>query len=637
MIEFSNLSIRMNANLLIDGFSFTLSPKMRVGIVGKNGTGKTTLFNTILGRLEPDKGDIYIPKNYVIAEVAQEIHDTSLTAFEYILSGDEELAELRKAEEKALLEEDGFAISDIHQQLERIDGYRADSRAYQLLKGLGFIEADYHKKVREFSGGWRMRLNIGKALMCRSDLLLLDEPTNHLDFETVVWVEDWLKNYGGSLIVISHDKEFLDNICTHIIHLNQQKATAYTGNYSDYLRLSAEKLAHQQALYEKNEKTRAHLQQFINRFGAKATKAKQAQSRVKALEKLEDIAPVVAENEFKFSFRTPDRLPDPLIRMDEVDFSYDGERNILQNINLTITPETRYGILGRNGEGKSTLIKLIAGELSTDQGLIVASEHLNVGYFSQHQVEYLRLDETPLWHIQQLDSTLITQEARNFLGSFGFHGEKVDEAIGPFSGGEKARLALAMIVYQKPNLLLLDEPTNHLDIEMREAIAIALQAFEGAVLMVSHDASLLKLCCDEFMLVAKKTLKPFKGDLDDYRDYLIEQNREANRKESGATEALIAPKKETSQQSREERKQLNNELRRITREKESAEKKIPKLEDQIGEIDAILGDPDTYNTHSPQAIEKLNADKEALETELMALEELWLNHSGRIEEINELI
>ena len=637
MIEFSNLSIRMNANLLIDGFSFTLSPKMRVGIVGKNGTGKTTLFNTILGRLEPDKGDIYIPKNYVIAEVAQEIHDTSLTAFEYILSGDEELAELRKAEEKALLEEDGFAISDIHQQLERIDGYRADSRAYQLLKGLGFIEADYHKKVREFSGGWRMRLNIGKALMCRSDLLLLDEPTNHLDFETVVWVEDWLKNYGGSLMVISHDKEFLDNICTHIIHLNQQKATAYTGNYSDYLRLSAEKLAHQQALYEKNEKTRAHLQQFINRFGAKATKAKQAQSRVKALEKLEDIAPVVAENEFKFSFRTPDRLPDPLIRMDEVDFSYDGERNILQNINLTITPETRYGILGRNGEGKSTLIKLIAGELSTDQGLIVASEHLNVGYFSQHQVEYLRLDETPLWHIQQLDSTLITQEARNFLGSFGFHGEKVDEAIGPFSGGEKARLALAMIVYQKPNLLLLDEPTNHLDIEMREAIAIALQAFEGAVLMVSHDASLLKLCCDEFMLVAKKTLKPFKGDLDDYRDYLIEQNREANRKESGATEALIAPKKETSQQSREERKQLNNELRRITREKESAEKKIPKLEDQIGEIDAILGDPDTYNTHSPQAIEKLNADKETLETELMALEELWLNHSGRIEEINELI
>ena len=637
MIEFSNLSIRMNANLLIDGFSFTLSPKMRVGIVGKNGTGKTTLFNTILGRLEPDKGDIYIPKNYVIAEVAQEIHDTSLTAFEYILSGDEELAELRKAEEKALLEEDGFAISDIHQQLERIDGYRADSRAYQLLKGLGFIEADYHKKVREFSGGWRMRLNIGKALMCRSDLLLLDEPTNHLDFETVVWVEDWLKNYGGSLMVISHDKEFLDNICTHIIHLNQQKATAYTGNYSDYLRLSAEKLAHQQALYEKNEKTRAHLQQFINRFGAKATKAKQAQSRVKALEKLEDIAPVVAENEFKFSFRTPDRLPDPLIRMDEVDFSYDGERNILQNINLTITPETRYGILGRNGEGKSTLIKLIAGELSTDQGLIVASEHLNVGYFSQHQVEYLRLDETPLWHIQQLDSTLITQEARNFLGSFGFHGEKVDEAIGPFSGGEKARLALAMIVYQKPNLLLLDEPTNHLDIEMREAIAIALQAFEGAVLMVSHDASLLKLCCDEFMLVAKKTLKPFKGDLDDYRDYLIEQNREANRKESGTTEALAAPKKETSQQSREERKQLNNELRRITREKESAEKKIPKLEDQIGEIDAILGDPDTYNTHSPQAIEKLNADKEALETELMALEELWLTHSGRIEEINELI
>lgn len=531
MIEFQGLTVRMNANVLIDGFSFSVAPKMRIGLVGKNGTGKTTLFNTILGRLEPDKGDIQIPKSAVMAEVAQEITNTELTAFEYILSGDEELVKLREDELIALEAGDGMKISDIHTRLEQIDGYRADSRAYQLLDGLGFKAEDYHKKVKEFSGGWRMRLNIGKALMCRSDILLLDEPTNHLDFETVVWVEDWLKQYAGILIVISHDRDFLDNICTHIIHLYQQKATAYTGNYTAFLRLKAEKLAHQQAQFEKNEKVRAHLQKFVDRFSAKATKAKQAQSRVKALQKLEDIAPVVAENEFAFSFQTPDRLPDPLIRLDEVSFSYDGSHNILEKIDMTITPETRMGILGRNGEGKSTLIKMIAGENAPTEGSIIASEHLRVGYFSQHQVEYLNLDADPVWHILQLDKETSIQEARNFLGSFGFHGDKVLEKIAPFSGGEKARLALAMIVFQKPNLLLLDEPTNHLDIEMREAIALALQEFDGGVLMVSHDASLLELCCDQFVLVANKGLTEFKGDLNDYRQYLIEQNREANRAE----------------------------------------------------------------------------------------------------------
>ncbi|MHC5226106.1 ABC-F family ATP-binding cassette domain-containing protein [Ignatzschineria sp. LJL83] len=628
----------MNANILIDGFSFSVTPKMRIGLVGKNGTGKTTLFNTILGRLEPDKGDIQIPKTAVMAEVAQEITNTELTAFEYILSGDEELAELRRDELIALEEGDGMKISDIHTRLEQIDGYRADSRAYQLLAGLGFKAEDYHKKVKEFSGGWRMRLNIGKALMCRSDILLLDEPTNHLDFETVVWVEDWLKQYAGILIVISHDRDFLDNICTHIIHLYQQKATAYTGNYTGFLRLKAEKLAHQQAQFEKNEKTRAHLQKFVDRFSAKATKAKQAQSRVKALQKLEDIAPVVAENEFAFNFQEPDRLPDPLIRLDEVSFSYDGEHNILENINMTITPETRMGVLGRNGEGKSTLIKMIAGENKPTSGMIIASEHLRVGYFSQHQVEYLNLDADPVWHILQLDKAITMQEARNFLGSFGFHGEKVLEKIAPFSGGEKARLALAMIVFQKPNLLLLDEPTNHLDIEMREAIALALQEFSGGVLMVSHDASLLELCCDQFTLVANKGLTEFKGDLEDYRQYLIEQNREANRseKKSPTKKEEKTIEKPKQQIDREERKALQAELRRLTREVEQAEKKMPKLEEKVQAIDEILGDPATYDTKSPEEIQKLNDEKQAFETEQETLEETWLLNSARIEEINEL-
>ena len=639
MIEFQGLTVRMNANVLIDGFSFSVAPKMRIGLVGKNGTGKTTLFNTILGRLEPDKGDIQIPKSAVMAEVAQEITNTELTAFEYILSGDEELVKLREDELAALEAGDGMKISDIHTRLEQIDGYRADSRAYQLLDGLGFKAEDYHKKVKEFSGGWRMRLNIGKALMCRSDILLLDEPTNHLDFETVVWVEDWLKQYAGILIVISHDRDFLDNICTHIIHLYQQKATAYTGNYTAFLRLKAEKLAHQQAQFEKNEKVRAHLQKFVDRFSAKATKAKQAQSRVKALQKLEDIAPVVAENEFAFSFQTPDRLPDPLIRLDEVSFSYDGSHNILEKIEMTITPETRMGILGRNGEGKSTLIKMIAGENAPTEGSIIASEHLRVGYFSQHQVEYLNLDADPVWHILQLDKETSIQEARNFLGSFGFHGDKVLEKIAPFSGGEKARLALAMIVFQKPNLLLLDEPTNHLDIEMREAIALALQEFDGGVLMVSHDASLLELCCDQFVLVANKGLTEFKGDLNDYRQYLIEQNREANRAEkksptNNEEKETIKPKRHIE---REERKELQAELRRLTRETEQAEKKLPKLETKIEAIDAVLGDPITYDTKSPEAIQKLNDEKLQLETEQASLEEAWLLGSARIEELSELL
>jgi len=639
MIEFQGLTVRMNANVLIDGFSFSVAPKMRIGLVGKNGTGKTTLFNTILGRLEPDKGDIQIPKSAVMAEVAQEITNTELTAFEYILSGDEELVKLREDELIALEAGDGMKISDIHTRLEQIDGYRADSRAYQLLDGLGFKAEDYHKKVKEFSGGWRMRLNIGKALMCRSDILLLDEPTNHLDFETVVWVEDWLKQYAGILIVISHDRDFLDNICTHIIHLYQQKATAYTGNYTAFLRLKAEKLAHQQAQFEKNEKVRAHLQKFVDRFSAKATKAKQAQSRVKALQKLEDIAPVVAENEFAFSFQTPDRLPDPLIRLDEVSFSYDGSHNILEKIDMTITPETRMGILGRNGEGKSTLIKMIAGENAPTEGSIIASEHLRVGYFSQHQVEYLNLDADPVWHILQLNKETSIQEARNFLGSFGFHGDKVLEKIAPFSGGEKARLALAMIVFQKPNLLLLDEPTNHLDIEMREAIALALQEFDGGVLMVSHDASLLELCCDQFVLVANKGLTEFKGDLNDYRQYLIEQNREANRAEKKSPtkneeKETIKPKRHIE---REERKELQAELRRLTRETEQAEKKLPKLEAKIEAIDAVLGNPITYDTKSPEAIQKLNDEKLQLETEQASLEEAWLLGSARIEELSELL
>lgn len=650
MIEFSKVALRMGGKLLIEDFSFTLTAKMRLGIVGKNGTGKTTLFKAILGEIEPDQGRITLPEGFTIAAVEQEIPATDISAFNYILSGDQELISLRKKEALALQENNGLLISQLHEELARIDGYRADSRAYQLLTGLGFKEKEYHQSIQHFSGGWRMRLNIGKALMSRSQMLLLDEPTNHLDFETVSWLLDWLKTYPGILLLISHDTEVLNVLSNHILHFSQQKISVYTGNYEAYLRLKAEQLAHEKALFEKNQQVRAHLKQFVERFGAKASKAKQAQSRVKALERMENLAPLVAENPFTFSFKEPPRLPDPLIRLQEVSFSYKHDTSVLRNINLTLTPYNRYGILGRNGEGKSTLIKLLAGELALkkerDSGVIVASEYLKVGYFSQHQLDFLRLEESPLWHLSNLDPLLTTQEARNFLGRFGFYGKRVDESVGPFSGGEKARLALALIVYQTPNLLLLDEPTNHLDIEMREALALALQEFKGALIMVSHDASLLSLCCDEFLLINNQELSLFPGDLEDYREFLRADYQERPTSQSATSlkikqkETKEDPKensKENQRQQYEERRQLNNELRKLERERQALEIRLPTLEKKITTLNEQLGNPLTYSENTTQTIEALNKEKAQLDEEHARLEEIWFSHSERIEEIKALL
>lgn len=632
MIEFNQITLRVGTKVLIEDFSAQIHNKMHVGLIGKNGTGKTSLFNMILGNYESDKGSMHIQPHLQIAHVEQEITNIDQSAFDYVLSGDTELIALREAEEKALNENDGFEISRIHQELDRIDGYRADSRASALLMGLGFDHNEITRSVKSFSGGWRMRLNIAKALMCRSDILLLDEPTNHLDFETVVWLENWLKGYKGILVIISHDKEFLNHTCNYILHLENQRAILYKGGYDDFQRLRSEKLALQHAMYEKNEKTKAHLENFIRRFGAKATKAKQAQSRVKALAKLADIAPIVAMNQFNFSFLTPDRIPDPLLTFDNVSIGYVPGKPILEKVAMTLTPDTRLGLLGKNGEGKSTLIKAIAGELSIENGEYTASDYLKIGYFAQHQLEYLTVTESPMWHIQSLNSLASTQEIRNFLGGFDFHGEKALESIERFSGGEKARLALAMIVYQKPNLLLLDEPTNHLDLEMREAIAMALQEYEGGVVIVSHDASLLEMCCDQFAIVSNHRFELYDGDLESYRS-IVSDNRSSSKSSSkNSTSATIsnAPKLDFN-----ERKTLNSRLKKLERDVEKFEKNIPKLEDKLTNVDATLSNSDIYGSKSHDEVQSLNEQKAQLIKDISNTEESWLLANDEIEVIRQ--
>lgn len=610
MIELINLTLRIGPEPLIENISCTIFPKDRVGLVGKNGCGKTSLFTLFLKQREPDLGELRIPSNFQIAHVAQETPSLEISAFEFILSGDVQLMQLRTAEKIALESEDGLAISDICQKLMDIDGYRADSRAASLLYGLGFEADEINRPVKSFSGGWRMRLNLAHALMCRSDILLLDEPTNHLDFETVVWLEDWLKSYQGTLIIISHDREFLDNITNRTLHIENKQATLYSGNYSAFERIRSEKLLLQASMFEKQEKTKAHLHKFIERFKAKASKAKQAQSRIKALERMENIAPILADSQFSFSFFTPLKRPNPLLKLDKINIAYD-EKLIIKEQTLTFSPDVRLGILGKNGSGKSSLIKLIAGMITPSAGNYVAADSLRIGYFAQHQIEYLNINQSPIWHIQQLDKTATIQELRNFVGGFGFHGEQALTEITKFSGGEKARLALALIVYQKPNLLLLDEPTNHLDLEMREALSIALQDYEGGLLMVSHDASLLESCCDEFLWVHNQKTEYFKGDLQDYRAMLIELEREKNREQ-----APQASKTNTADRS-ERKAQL--------RQAEQIEKKLNVKQARIAELDLKLtGLLSGAGLSCQQEIKRLNSERTALGTQVAQLESQWL-------------
>ncbi|PCL21106.1 ABC transporter, partial [Snodgrassella alvi] len=524
MIEIKNLSLQRGNKQLLNNASLTIYPGQRIGLIGKNGTGKSSLFALIEGKISHDSGDIRLPKHWQLATVKQETPALDIPALDYVLQGDSELQQLQQLLQQAEDDDDGFKQAEYHARLDEIGAYSAPARAAKLLNGLGFSQQEQQQPVKSFSGGWRMRLNLAQALMCRTDLLLLDEPTNHLDLETVLWLEQHLAGLDTTQIIISHDRDFLNATTTQTVELTQQQLILYGGNYDFYQQERAQRLTQQQAAYLKQQAHIQHLQSFIDRFKAKATKAVQAQSRIKALARLERIAPAHLDSEFSFQFAQPDHLPNPLLKLEHISLGY-GDKTVLHDIDLSVESGARYGLLGVNGSGKSTLIKAISGSLKPLSGQIIRAEKLKIGYFAQHQLETLRADQSPVWHIQQLSPAVREQEIRNFLGSFAFIGDMALQPIAPFSGGEKARLALAMIVWQKPNLLLLDEPTNHLDLDMRHALTVALQTFKGALIVVSHDRSLLESTTDALIYLSDGELKHFDGDLSNYRQWCLTQDQ----------------------------------------------------------------------------------------------------------------
>lgn len=527
MIQFKQLTLTRGAKILVEQASFQLHPGHKVGLTGANGAGKSSLFALLRGELHPEVGDLEMPPNWVVAHVAQETPALAQSAIAFTLDGDVELRQVEIALALAEADHAGEKIAELHQRLSDIEGYSAKARAAALLDGLGFSQADLERPVSDFSGGWRVRLNLARALMCRSDLLLLDEPTNHLDLDAVIWLEGWLREYRGTLLLISHDRDFLDSVVNNILHIEQQRLTLYRGGYSDFERQRAEKLALQQAMFEKQQRKVSHLQSYIDRFRVQATKARQAQSRIKALERMEMISAAHVDSQFNFEFREPVSAPDPLLVLDDVDVGY-GHSPILNKLAFTIRPGERVGLLGKNGAGKSTLIKLLAAELSPLAGKRVEGKDLNIGYFAQHQLEQLRSNESPLQHMMRLDPATREQEHLNYLGGFDFKGDMARTPCLNFSGGEKSRLALALLIWTRPNLLLLDEPTNHLDLEMRHALTMALQDYQGGVILVSHDRALLRASCDRFVLVADGKAETFDGDLDDYKAWLASVKMQEN-------------------------------------------------------------------------------------------------------------
>ncbi|QMT30569.1 ATP-binding cassette domain-containing protein [Alysiella filiformis] len=630
MIEIKNLTLQRGTKVLLNQATATINPRQRVGLIGKNGTGKSSLFALIKGEIAADSGEIGLPKTWKLAAVAQETPALDISALDYVLQGDTELQHLQTALQQAERDNNGNQIAEIHAKLDEIDAYSAPARAAKLLSGLGFSQEEHAKAVKAFSGGWRMRLNLAQALMCRADLLLLDEPTNHLDLETVLWLETHLANLPCTQIIISHDRDFLNATTTHTLELSAQKLHSYGGNYDFYLKERAQRLANQQAAYTKQQAHIKHLQSFIDRFKAKATKATQAQSRIKALNKLELIAPAHLDSEFHFEFATPEHLPNPLLKLEQVDLGY-GNEIILKNINLSLENGARYGLLGVNGSGKSTFIKALAGSLNAQNGQIIQSNQLNIGYFAQHQLDTLRDDQSPVWHIQKLSPEAKEQDIRNFLGGFHFVGDMATQPIEPFSGGEKARLALAMLVWQKPNLLLLDEPTNHLDLDMRHALTMALQGFQGAMILVSHDRSLIEATTDQFLLIDSGSLKTFDGDLNDYRAWRLAQEN-----------ALAAPAQSTQSQNRKDVKRLEAQIRQekakrckpIQQKIDQAEKEMARLQQKQAACDEFLSQESAYLPENKSQLQEKLAQAAEVKVKLAQLEENWLTWQDELEQLN---
>lgn len=632
MIKLENIKLQRGPQVLLNDTSLTLHPKQKAGFIGANGAGKSSLFALLRGQLTLDGGELYIPKEWRIAHMRQEITDQTRLAVDYVLDGDTHLRHIQKQLHEAETKHDGAELAHWHTELENAEGYTADARARRLLAGLGFSNEEMEKPIKHFSGGWQMRLNLAQALMCPSDLLLLDEPTNHLDLDAIIWLEGWLKSYQGTLVLISHDRDFLDSVVDHIIHLEQQKLTLYTGGYSAFERTRAERLAQQQQAYEKQQTQRAHMESFITRFKAKASKARQAQSRIKALEKLGELAPAHVDSPFNFSFRESDKISSTLLGLREAELGY-PDKTVLSNVKLHIVPGARIGLLGPNGAGKSTLIKTLAGELSLLNGQHTQGENLAIGYFAQHQLDALDNQASPLLHLQRIAPNEREQTLRNFLGGFDFKGDRCDEIITNFSGGEKARLALALIAWQKPNLLLLDEPTNHLDLEMRHALTMALQEFSGAVLVVSHDRHLLKSTTDEFLLVANGKVTAFEGDLDDYARWLIDYR--TLQQPAPSQSSTVSEEKVDKKAQRQQAANLRQQLAPYKKEADKLEKALEKLQSQLVIIEEKLADSSLYEASQKDHLRQLLEQQTDLKNQQAITEENWLSALEKLESLEQ--
>jgi ATP-binding cassette subfamily F protein 3 len=617
MLSLNNLSLRRGTDLLFADASFTVHKGRKVGLVGANGAGKTSLFKLILGELDIDQGTLEYPPETRIAYLEQEAEASDALALDYVLAGDRELIAVQVLIEAAQARQEFSKIAQLHERLDSLDGYTARSRAEQLMLGLGFQATDFNQPLRAFSGGWRIRLNLAQALMTPSDLLLLDEPTNHLDLDAIVWLANWIKSYRGALLLISHDREFLDETVDGIAYLHHKTIELFSGNYSAFELLKAARLAEQQSNYEKQQRDVKHMQDFVRRFRAKATKARQAQSRIKALDRLELIAPAHIDSPFHFEIPTADKLSDPLLSLIDADLGYSTP--ILKQLRLSLHPGDRLGLLGHNGAGKSTLIKTLVGEIEPLSGQRVEGFNLHIGYFSQHQVDDLDLDSSALQHLRDRNKTLGEQQIRNYLGGFDFHGDKVLEPVRIFSGGEKARLALALVAFSRPNLLLMDEPTNHLDIDMRHALTVALQSFEGALLLISHDRHLLANTVDGFLLVEKGQIVPFEGDLDDYRKRVLNPQKPI-------VDELAKPSVSSNPNTGKQIRQFKTQIKTL-------EERLERLHRKLAEVDLALGNSDLYLLPDDTDLQGLLRDKLSLETETATVEEQWLERQEQLESL----
>ena len=640
MIQLDQLSIRRGGRVLFQKASMQLHPGWKIGLTGVNGAGKSTLFNALLGGMESDSGSLTRPAVWTVAHMAQEIKALDMQAIDFVLSGDEEYWDIQnKLDQPEKLSDDELA--NLYGRFDEINGYSAPSKASQLMAGLGFFEHQSQLNVSSFSGGWRMRLNLARTLMSRSDLLLLDEPTNHLDLDAILWLEDWLKAYEGTLILISHDRDFLDAITDHILHIENQELIMYTGNYSTFERTRSERLSQQQQAYEKQLETRAHLQKYIDRFKAQATKAKQAQSRIKQLERMQELSAAHVDTPFTFSFREPSKMSSPLLELENADIGY-GDKIIVTNVNLQITPTSRIGLLGMNGAGKSTVIKSLVGELQLLQGQRKDSELLNIGYFAQHQMDALDGKASPMLQLARIaDQKISDASLRSFLGSFGFSGERMDTPSESFSGGERARLALALIVWQRPNVLILDEPTNHLDLDMRHALTMALTDFEGAVVLVSHERQLVASVCDELILVHGGESREFDGDLVAYADWLrqarIEMIKNGGKQPAAPVRSKVDVKPTISKLDKEgQRKEAarQRELSRPIRKSiEKNEAQIAKIQLRLAEIEVLLANTALYEANRKDDLLKLMDEQTESKAKLAQAEEQMLELMMELEEL----